>query len=144
MRLLGHPIHIILIHFPSALFPLDLLFSCLANYFTMPELNYVSACMVITGSVFGWLALLTGLFDLAGIAQKSPDSLKKALLHGGINTVVLIIYTVLALIIYKKWPLITYDSSVILVLKFVSVATLIIGNFLGAELILKDKVLDKS
>ncbi|MBS1646189.1 MAG: DUF2231 domain-containing protein [Bacteroidetes bacterium] len=142
MKLLGHPIHIILIHFPSALLPLDVLFSVLALYLNKTELCYVSACMTLSGAAFGWLAITTGLFDLTHIADKKPDHLKKALVHGGINTVVLIGYSVLAFMVYKKMPLVTYDSMAILVTKIVLVLTLIVGNFIGAELILKHKVLD--
>lgn len=142
MKIFNHPIHIILIHFPSALFPLDLLFACLAKYYDIQQLNYVSACMILTGTLFGFLAIITGLFDIAPLAQRKPNSLKKALVHGGLNTVVIITYAFLSMAVYNKLPQVPYDSLGILTLKFSSVTLLIIGNFLGADLVLKDKVLD--
>ncbi len=143
MKFLGHPIHIILVHFPSALFPLSVFLSYLARIYEIEQFTITAVYMLIAGVVMGWLAGITGLIDLLVVAENKPHSLKKALWHGGINIVVLLIFTVFAFMHYKKLPTVEIDNNFKLIIKTIAVVTLMIGNFLGAELILKDKVLEK-
>ncbi|MCC6181970.1 MAG: DUF2231 domain-containing protein [Bacteroidia bacterium] len=143
MKFLGHPIHIILVHFPSALFPLSVFLSYLARIYEIEQFTITAVYMLIAGVVMGWLAGITGLIDLVVVAENKPHSLKKALWHGGINIVVLLIFTVFAFMHYKKLPTVEIDNNFKLIIKTIAVVTLMIGNFLGAELILKDKVLEK-
>lgn len=143
MKFLGHPIHIILVHFPSALFSLSVFLSYLARIYEIEQFTITAVYMLIAGVVMGWLAGITGLIDLVVVAENKPHSLKKALWHGGINIVVLLIFTVFAFMHYKKLPTVEIDNNFKLIIKTIAVVTLMIGNFLGAELILKDKVLEK-
>lgn len=143
MKFLGHPIHIILVHFPSALFSLSVFLSYLARIYEIEQFTITAVYMLIAGVVMGWIAGITGLIDLVVVAENKPHSLKKALWHGGINIVVLLIFTVFAFMHYKKLPTVEIDNNFKLIIKTIAVVTLMIGNFLGAELILKDKVLEK-
>lgn len=143
MKFLGHPIHIILVHFPSALFPLSVFLSVLAKIYAIEQFTITAAYMLIAGSIMGWLAGITGLIDLVVVAENKPHSLKKALWHGSINIMVLLLFTIFAFMHYKKLPVVEMDSNMILGIKIVAVIAMIVGNFIGAELILKDKVLEK-
>jgi uncharacterized membrane protein len=144
MKVFGHPIHLMLIHFPSALFPMDLVCSFLAYYTGNDSFCYASFYAMAGGVILGWTAAVTGLFDLGAVAKDKPASLKKALIHGGINTVVLIAYTLFTVIAFKKYPQLVKDDVLKLILKSVFVALMIVGNFIGGSLVLKDKVLDKN
>ncbi|MEO6301565.1 MAG: DUF2231 domain-containing protein [Bacteroidia bacterium] len=139
MKLFGHPIHIMLIHFPSALFPMDLICSFLAVYY---DITFTSASFyaMMGGTVIGWLAVITGCFDLINISQTRPELIKKVLLHGGINTVVLVIYSLLAYLAFKKYPQILPDDLAKLIIKISTVSFMFIANYLGGNLILKNKV----
>ncbi len=140
MKLLGHPIHIMLIHFPSALFPMDFMCSLLAFYIGDIYLTYTSFYCMMAGVVFGGMAVVTGTLDLAGVAANKPKAIKKALIHGGINVSVVIAYSLLAFIAFNKYPLIVQDDGIKLILKGALITFMIVGNYLGGSLILKDKV----
>lgn len=140
MRILGHPVHVMLIHFPSALFPMELV--CYALLFFTGQKSYAEAAYyAMTGAVaMGWLAVLTGALDLAKIPPYKPVVIKKALIHGGINSSVLLIYTVFVFLVSRRYPTLPEASLSLLITKFVLVAVLIVGNYRGGELILKHKV----
>jgi len=144
MKIPGHPLHLMLIHFPSALFPVDLLYSVLANYIWTVPLIYASSLMTLSGTAFGWIAAITGMFDLSTVAKNRPGSVKKAMIHGFINTIVLMGYTVLSFLILKHQPEFVKDSLTIQMTKACLVALMIGGNFIGGSLVLEDKVLDKN
>lgn len=140
MKIFGHPLHVMLIHFPSALFPMD--FACAAIYYYTHTTSFSAASFyaMIGGVLLGWLAVIFGAFDLIRVFEKKPAVIKKALLHGGINITVVIVYTVLAYIQYKRYPSILPDGITILFIKAVTISCMIVGNFIGGSLILKDKV----
>ena len=92
------------------------------------------------GVGLGWLAILTGAMDLISVSERHPDALKKSLLHGALNTTVVIGYSVLAYSAYKNYPTLTPDTISVVVVKLFLVLTLMVGNFLGGSLILKHKV----
>ncbi|TCK85314.1 DUF2231 domain-containing protein [Albibacterium bauzanense] len=140
MKVFGHPIHVMLIHFPTALLPMELVFSAI-NYFNH-DLSFLNASFYLmsAGVILGWVAIVFGAFDLIAIFENKPDAMNKALLHGGINTIVITVYTILAYIQYKNYPLLEPDSVVMLIIKVLTNAFLILGNFFGGDLILKYRV----
>lgn len=143
MKLFGHPIHLMLIHFPSALFPMDLICAFLAFYTGNASFSDASFYAITGGVFFGWAAVLAGMFDLAKIASSKKQSLvKKTLIHGGVNTTVLIIYTLFFMVGFKKYPHLVKDDMLILMVKAGAVTLMVIGNFIGGSLVLKDKVVD--
>jgi len=142
MKLFGHPLHIMLIHFPSALFPMDLICSVLALYYGN-GLSMASFYAMTGGTVLGALAIVTGALDLIPISNRRPELVKKILLHGGINSLVVIVYSLLAYLAYRKFPDITPDSWPLIITKACLVLFMIGGNYVGGSLILKDKAIDE-
>jgi uncharacterized membrane protein len=140
MKILGHPVHIMLIHFPSALFPMDLLGSWLGLRLGDPAFTKAAFFAAVAGVIIGWMAVVFGALDLLRINSEHPTSLKKALLHGGINIIVLGGFTLLVYRSWKMYPALTTDSIMLLIIKGLLVALMIIGNFIGGSLILKDKI----
>jgi uncharacterized membrane protein len=140
MKLFGHPLHLMLIHFPSALFPMDLVCSFIAFYYPNPSFTSASFYAMIGGTFLACLAVITGTFDLIGVTQHKPEAVKKALVHGGINTCVLIGYSVLCYIAFQKYPDLAPDGMSNLLIKSFLVLFMFAGNYLGGSLILKDKV----
>lgn len=140
MKLFGHPLHIMLIHFPSALLPMDLF--CYAVYFYTGQTSFASASFyaLAGGVILGWAAVLFGALDLIKIPADKLQALKKALWHAGINISVIIIYTVLAWIGYKNYPAMSKATVPLLAIKTVLIGVMMIGNYLGGSLILKDKI----
>lgn len=140
MKILGHPVHIMLIHFPSALFPMDFICSALGYYTGNASFTDAAFFAMAGGVILGGLAIITGTFDLAGLVENKPLAVKKALIHGSINTTVIIGYSLLAYRAYKEFPILIPDGVAILVLKGCLVTFMIVGNYLGGSLILKDRV----
>jgi len=140
MKIFGHPVHVMLIHFPSALFPMDLACSFLAVYTGNSSFNDSAFYAASIGVMAGWLALITGAIDLLGVAKHKPRSLNKALLHGTINSTVLIGYTLLVFLSYKHYPELGNDSALTVSIKTTLILLLFLGNYFGGSLILKDGV----
>jgi len=140
MKVLGHPVHVMLIHFPSALFPMDLVCYFLYYYYGNASFAEASFYAMSGGVILGWTAAMFGALDLTGISAKNEVVMKKALIHGGINATVVIVYTVLAYTAYKKYPEMAQASLPMLFIKLFLVSFMIVGNYLGGSLILKHKV----
>jgi len=140
MKVLGHPIHIMLIHFPSALFPMDLVCSFIGYHYGIPSFTDASFYAMTGGIMLGCLAIITGTFDLLYVLKEKPAVLQKAFIHGGINATVVIAYSVLLAIALKKYPGIEQDSLLKIGLKACLVSFMIIGNYIGGSLVLKDKI----
>src|SRR4051812_20420578 len=103
MKFLGHPIHLMLIHFPAALFPMELV--CYFIFYRTGNASFGDASFyAISGGVLlGWLAVITGSIDLIMI-KNDGDLQAKALIHGFINSTVVITYSIIAWILYKHYP----------------------------------------
>ncbi len=140
MKIFKHPIHIMLIHFPSALLPMDFVCYGLFYYTHQPSFAYASFYALFGAVVLGWAAALFGILDILKIPPGKTDALQKALIHGGINVSVIMVYTVLAYSAYKKYPTLADASLPLLIFKGVLVSFMIIGNYIGGSLILKYKI----
>jgi len=144
MKLFGHPLHIMLIHFPSALFPMDFVCSLIAYCTGIKPFAEAAFYALTGGSVLGWLAIMAGTFDLIHIMNNKPSAMKNALIHGGINTAVLIAFSAIAYVTFQKYPLVDSTNLPLLIFKGALIVFMLWGNLLGGNLILKDKVLEKN
>jgi uncharacterized membrane protein len=140
MKIFGHPVHMMLVHFPSALIPMDLACSIIYHFTGMASFAYASYYSMIGASALGCLAIITGAFDLLALIGKDKRILNKALIHGGINLVVLLFYIAVSYIQFRKQDKILTDSITLLISKAIANCLMIIGNFIGGSLILKYKV----
>jgi uncharacterized membrane protein len=140
MKIFGHPVHMMLIHFPSALLPMD--FICSAIYFYTGNTSFASAAFfaLAGGTALGWLAVMTGMLDLVFVIKDNANVLKKTLIHGGINTTVLLGYSLVAYKAYIHYPHMDSGTVSSLVVKGVLLTALVVGNFMGGSLILKEKI----
>jgi uncharacterized membrane protein len=138
MKILRHPLHLMLIHFPTALLPMDLVLSYL--FYRTGNESFGSAAFycLLAGVAIGLLSGITGFIDLVMIKDKSL--IGKALLHGGINLTVVLVFCVFA---YKSWrlyPQIQLPTMTILAVKLITVLFMLAGNYLGGILILKHHI----
>lgn len=136
MKIFGHPLHLMLIHFPAALLPMDLV--CAGGFYWTGNAAFGTASFfaMMGGVGVGWMAMAFGLMDLIPLADKKQKALKTALIHGGINSFVLLCYSVLLFISWKNYPEVTPDSFVTLVSKAVLIGFMLVGNYYGARLVL--------
>lgn len=140
MKIFGHPVHMMLVHFPSALFPADLACNLISRY--SGNLSFVPAGFyaVCGGVILGWLAVVFGCLDLVKALESHPPVIQKILVHGGVNTTVITGYTVIGALEFKHYPRLEENGGWLLAIKCVLIGFMIIGNFAGATLILKHKV----
>ena len=132
----GHPIHLMLIHFPIAFLPLSALldiFSIIYNNTHLAELAFYSLILGTTSAIF---AAGFGAMDLIKI-KNDQAILRKALLHGGLNVLWLMIFSVIAGIQLKQFHEINILNLWLIILKVSIVAGLFYSNFLGGELVLR-------
>lgn len=138
MKILKHPIHLMLIHFPTALLPMDLVLSYL--FYRTGNENYGHAAYyaLLAGVALGLLSGITGFIDLVMIKNKTV--IGHGLVHGGINLTAVLVFSVFA---YKGWnlyPQLQMPTMTILVVKLITVIFMLVGNYLGGRLILKHHI----
>jgi uncharacterized membrane protein len=145
MKFAGHPIHVMLIHFPAALLPADLALSILGYYYNNTGFSQAAFYCLAGGVALGFLAMISGLIDLLAIPKTNKQAFATGLTHGFINGLVIFVY---AILVYKAWKNGTYHEVAglaSLVTKSVLVMTLVFGNYLGGKLIYKYHVgIDKN
>ena len=139
MKILGHPLHVMLIHFPTALLPTDLILSFL--FYRTGDVSFGSAAFfcLLGGVIAGWLAAVTGFIDLA-LIRNNKTATNAAFLHGGINAISLMAFSVFAYKGWKLYPTVQEPSSLVLGVKLFFVLFLLIGNYLGGRLIFKHHI----
>jgi uncharacterized membrane protein len=133
----------LLLHFPAALLPMDFICSLLAVYFHNPYFAFAGTMAGIGGVGLGLLAGLAGAADIIPIVNKGRQkAIANALIHGGLNLTVVIGYGLIVYMNAKHYPDIPFDSTGKIITKAFFIGLMLVGNFIGGNLILKDKVLD--
>ncbi len=140
MKFFGHPVHVMLIHFPTALLPMDFILSFLSYY--KNEATYQSAAFyaLIGGVATGYITMATGLIDLLSVARENKMALGTGLIHGFINGLIILIYTVFAYKAWQSYPHLNKPDVVLLLIKGFLVLTLLVGNYIGGQLIYKHRI----
>ena len=140
-RLLGHPVHAMLIHFPAALFFFSALTDVISFYYKASPYAFSSFLSGIAGTAFGWIAAIFGIIDLLKISPQSK-AFNVGLIHGGLNLLWLSLFSVLVGLQLKFYPIIELPSLSVIIIKIGIVTGMIVSNYLGGQLIYKYKVLD--
>jgi uncharacterized membrane protein len=135
-RLFGHPVHIMLVHFPIALFPMGAVLDAASLYFKDPNLSIFSFYSIAAGAVTGWTALIFGAMDLLKISPENK-AFSIGLLHGGLNLLWLFIFSISAGIEFSVYPNINLPSTGKLIAEFFAAAGMFYPNYLGGVLLLK-------
>jgi uncharacterized membrane protein len=136
MKVFGHPLHMMLIHFPTALLPMDILLSFFAYYTEDNSFLTAGFYCLAAGVISGLLAIVTGLIDGLFISKDSKEAIATAMIHGFINGTVLLFFGIFAYRSWQLYPALNMPSLSILLLKTGLVISLFVGNYLGGKLIL--------
>ena len=133
MRLFGHPIHVMLIHFPVALWPAHGLLHLFSSQLPAGVSSITGFWLVAAGTALGWFAALCGGADLLAIWRKKDKTrLTSGLTHGLINGTVLAGFTTLFLMEYAHYPAIAHGST-FLGIEALLILAMFIGNYFGAS-----------
>jgi uncharacterized membrane protein len=135
MRVFGHPVHPLLIHFPTALLPMDLVMSVLYLQ-TENESYYHAGFYCLCGAaITGIIAMIAGLLDLYNVPKSDTKALTVALYHGFINGLIILTFAIIALKCWQKFPSAYFADKTGVIVKAILVFVLFIGNYLGGRLI---------
>jgi uncharacterized membrane protein len=138
-KLFGHPIHSMLVHFPSALFPMSLIFDVLALFLHDASLASAAFYMLAAGSAGGFASIIFGAMDYYRLPA-SHVAWSKASLHGLLNIIWICLFTVVLGMRMKQYPFFQIASPAELIISTISVLGLIFSNFLGGDLVFKHKL----
>ncbi len=135
-RFLGHPIHVMLVHFPAALFPFGLLMDVLAV--VVGEQTFAAtACYSYAGGVaLGCLAAVFGAMDYFRISAEER-MWKIASLHALLNVLWVCAFAFICGVRLTQFPHFAVATSGQLTTAAVCVLGMIVSNHLGGELVLR-------
>lgn len=138
-RILRHPIHSMLVHFPAALIPTSVVFDIIAWFLKDKLFSSVAFYTLGIGLLGGVVAAIFGSIDYARL---SPDHIawKKASLHAFLNVTWLIVFGTIFGLKMTAYPSIEIATPLELSISFICVLGLIFSNYLGGELVYHHKV----
>jgi uncharacterized membrane protein len=130
-KLLGHPIHPMLIVFPLGLLATSVAFDIVGLVTSDSSWFGMSFWMIAAGIIGGLLAAIFGLVDWWAIP--SGTRAKNVGLWHGLGNVVVVLLFAISWFLRKPAP--THPSSAALVFSFVAVVLALISGWLGGELV---------
>ena len=138
MKILKHPLHVMLIHFPTALLHANLVLSYLYYNTDNEHYGYAAFYCLIGGVALGLLSGITGFIDLVMIKDKT--AMGAAFVHGGINLTAILVFSVFAYKGWKVYPQMQAPTVTVLIIKMMTVIFMLAGNYFGGRLILKHHI----
>jgi uncharacterized membrane protein len=130
-KLLGHPVHPMLIVFPLGLLATAVAFDIVGLVQNDPTWYGISYWMIAAGIVGGLLAAIFGLIDWIGIPSRTRAK-RIGLLHGGTNVVVVLLFIISWLM---RGSATNIPGNGAFALSFVAVPLALVGGWLGGELV---------
>lgn len=139
-RIAGHPLHIILAHFPSALFPMSVACSSLFYFSDNTWAGHAAFYNLMAGAGTAWLTIVFGLWESLLVPARKTKAIASILWHATFNVLATILFSIWASSAWNEYPDVVKDSITLLVFKWIAVAMLIIGNYFGGKLLLKHHI----
>jgi uncharacterized membrane protein len=130
-RLLGHPIHQMLIVFPLGLLATSLFFDIAHLSSGNPQWSLISYWLIAVGLISGLIAAVFGLIDFLAIPAGTRAK-RIGLLHGGGNVVVVVLFLV-SWLLRRDAPGDPEGSAIFLSAAAVLLA--LVTGWLGGELV---------
>ncbi len=135
----SHPLHMMLVHFPSALYPFSLLMELLGWYYD--DAIYCNAALfaLMGGVAGGILAVFSGAVELVKI-KPDTKAWNIALWHAGLNILWLIVFGILLAIRFRGYPDIAISESWYLLIFLGTTIGMFASNYLGGELVVNHSI----
>lgn len=139
LRFLGHPVHVMLIHFPVALWPAHFVLHLFGNALPAGVSAIGGFWLLAAGTLLGWLAAACGALDLAAIWNTPDDPHRRtASIHACINGSVLTGFTALAVVEWSHYPAIHHHAG-FLVIEAALLLAMSVGNYFGGAVAWSDQ-----
>lgn len=140
-RLFGHPIHPMLVHFPTALFIAGFCFDAAGLLGCGEPFFRASVYCTGAGLTGGLLAGLFGFIDYVKLADEYREEVfVKASWHGGIQLLVLFLFGIVFGLRYETLTVMSEPRWFEMVLSGSGVVLMLAGNYLGGDLVFRDGV----
>ena len=130
-KLLGHPIHPMLIPFPLGLLGMAVIFDLLAVFAGQESLGQASRPMIAAGIITGLVAAIPGAIDWAAIP--SGTRAKGIATAHGLGNVLIVVLFAIAWWLRRETP--GAPSGLPLVLQVIGVLGAVVTGWLGGELV---------
>ncbi len=135
-RMLGHPMHMMLVHFPAALWPFGFVLDLLGAILRQPGLAAAGFYALAGGTVGGAAAAVFGAVDYFRMPSGHPGW-TTASWHALLNSIWLMTFGTLAGIRAGQYPGFTYATPAELAISFAAVIGVLLSNHLGGRLVLR-------
>ena len=129
-RILGHPLHQILIVFPLGLLATSFFFDLGWLAFGKAELAIVAQWLIFAGVIGGLIASIFGIIDWLAI-PRGTRAWRVGAWHGGGNTLVAILYAT-SWIVRRDAP--EHPDAIAIALSGMGVLLTVVTGWLGSEL----------
>ena len=130
-KLLGHPIHPMLVVFPLGLLGMAVVFDGIAIAMSNGYWSEIALWMIVAGVISGLLAAPFGLIDWLAIPAGTRAK-RIGALHGVGNVVVLLIFAASA---WLRWPSPQTPPTAALILSLGGLVLALMTGWLGGELV---------
>lgn len=130
-KLLGHPVHPMLIVFPLGLLATAVAFDIVGLVQSDGAWFGISYWMIAAGIIGGLLAAVFGLVDWLAI-RSGTRAKRIGLLHGGVNVLVVLLF-IGSWLMRRSAP--ANPGSAALTLSFIAIVLALVGGWLGGELV---------
>jgi uncharacterized membrane protein len=132
MKILGHPVHPMLVVFPLGLLATAVIFDVLFLIFRTPAFTAVSFYMIAAGILGGLAAAIFGFIDWLGLPSNTRAK-SVGLMHGLGNLIIVILFTGSWLL---RRPVAEHvPGSLALLLSFLGVGLALVTGWLGGEMV---------
>ena len=135
MRIAGHPVHVMLVHFPVALWPAHWVLHVFHARLPVDSVGAVAFWLLLAGTVVGWVAAVAGAPEWLRVTGGSDEAaMRNANVHAIVNGAVLLAFTVLTAREAAQYPHVVHAPR-ILIGEAVVLAAMAIGNYFGGAVI---------
>ena len=132
---LGHPLHPILVHVPTALWPAALVFDLLSRFGVGGNAMVRTASYaILVGLVVAVAAVPAGIADWSGIKRERP-AWKIGLVHMILNVGVIILWTVNLILRWESVDDAQAVDTIPLLLSVAATLVLLVSGYLGGRLV---------
>jgi uncharacterized membrane protein len=131
VKILGHPVHPMLIPFPLGLLPTAVVFDGIHLVTNNPQWSVMTFWMIAAGVIGGLAAAFFGLIDFFAIPGGTRAK-RVGLLHAGVNVVAIVLFA-LSWVLRRDDPAAPEQGAMVISLVALLIAA--VGGWLGGELV---------
>ena len=134
-----HPLHVVLVHFPSALYPFAFVMDFLGLYFQNKAYGDSAFYALVGGFGFSCLAIVFGVIDYYKL-NPEHNGWKTASYHAGLNILWFFGFAILIKLRYNLFLENEIMSIGFLVFFGLLNLGMFVSNYMGGELVFKHKI----